>query len=569
MSLHPHVIEPVPEDTARVARAAFPKGHPYLTFRDALGTIFQDEALTALFPAWGQPALSPWRLALVTIMQFRENLADRQAAEAVRARIDWKYLLSLELTDSGFDFSVLSEFRDRLLAGGAAEFLLDKLLERCRALSLLTARGQQRTDSPHVLAAIRVLNRLALVAETLRAALNAVATVAPTWLQALTPLAWYERYSRRIEESRLPKDTAEREAYAQMVGEDGFHFLDAVEAAVAPKEARELPVIATLRRTWQRHYDRTVDERAGAGGGPAHCVRFQTNRELPPAAEGIESPYDVEARYRHKRDTQWTGYMVHVSETCEPTTPHLLPHVHTTPATVHEAQCTTPIQQALIDKDVPPQEHLVDAASISSELLVHSRDDQGITLRGPTRPSQGWQTQVEGAYTLEQFAVDWDQQQVRCPQGHLSVAWWEHGGGQGSRPSIVECDKHTCGTCPVRPCCPRAKHTGRRLRLSPQDQYAALAAAQTWSASQEGQQLYKRRAGVEGTLSQGVRAFGLRRTRYWGVAKTHLPHVAIAAAINLDRMVAWLDARPRAMTRISRFAALAPANAYNPGEAAA
>jgi transposase len=214
-------------------------------------------------------------------------------------------------------------------------------------------------------------------------------------------------------------------------------------------------------------------------------------------------------------------------------------------------------------------DRLVDAASISSELLVHSRDAQGIILRGPTRPSQGWQTQVEGAYTVEQFEVDWDQQQVRCPQGHLSIAWWEHGGGQGSRPIIVEFDKHVCGPCPVRTSCPRAKHTGRRLRLPPQEQYEALAAAQTWSASEEGQQCYKRRAGVEGTLSQGVRAFGLRRTRYWGVAKTHLQHVATAAAINIDRIVAWLDERPRAMTRISRFAALAPANAENPGEAAA
>src|SRR2546422_2318591 len=106
-----------------------------------------------------------------------------------------------------------------------------------------------------------------------------------------------------------------------MVGEDGFQFLDALEAPEAPQEARELPVIATLRRTWQRHYDRTVDERAGAAGGAAHRVRFKANRDLPPAAEGIESPYDAEARYRHKRDTSWTGSMVHVSETCEPTAP--------------------------------------------------------------------------------------------------------------------------------------------------------------------------------------------------------------------------------------------------------
>src|SRR5215469_10086244 len=559
MSLHPHVIAPVPEETARVARAAFPKGHPYLTFRDALGTIFQDEDFTALFPAWGQPGLPPWRLALVTIMQFRENLADRQAAEAVRARIDWKYLLSLELTDPGFDFSVLSEFRDRLLAGSAEELLLDKLLERSRALGLLKARGQQRTDSTHVLAAIRVLNRLELVAETLRAALNAVATVAPDWLQAMTPLAWYERYSRRIEESRLPKDKAAREAYGQMVGEDGFSLLDALEAPDAPREAQELPILESLRRTWQRHYERTARDPGTMGVAPAYQVRFKASRELPPATEGIESPYDAEARYRHKRDTQWTGYMVHVSETCEPTTPHLLTHVHTTAATVHEAQCTIPIQQALVGKALPPREHLVDAAYVSAALLVESQEQQGITLRGPTRPTQGWQTQVEGAYTLEQFAVDWDQQHVRCPQGHLSVAWWEHGGGQGSRPIIVEFDKHTCGPCPVRPCCTRAKHTGRRLRLPPQDQYEALQAAQTWYASEAGQQLYQRRAGVEGTLSQGVRAFGLRRTRYWGLAKTHVQHVAIAAAINIDRIVAWLDERPRAQTRTSRFAALAPA----------
>src|SRR5437868_12114682 len=267
MSLHPHIIEPVPEETARVARAAFPQGHPYLTFRDALGTVFQDEDFAALFPVEGQPGVPPWRLALVTIMQFRENLADRQAAEAVRARIDWKYLLSLELTDPGFDFSVLSEFRDRLLAGSAEELLLDKLLERCQGLGLLKARGQQRTDSTHVLAAVRVLNRLELVAETLRAALNALATVAPDWLRGWAPLEWYERYGKRIEDARLPREKAAREAYAQMVGEDGFAVLDALEAPDIPEAVHQAPSITTLRRVWQRHYERT----AGTGATPKNA----------------------------------------------------------------------------------------------------------------------------------------------------------------------------------------------------------------------------------------------------------------------------------------------------------
>src|ERR671930_1160037 len=226
MSLHPHVIAPVPEETARVARAAFPKGNPYLLLRDTLGTIFQDDDFATCFPLDGQPGLPPWRLALVTIMQFREHLADRQAAEAVRARIDWKYLLGLDLTDAGFDFSALSEFRDRLLAGSAAELLLDKLLERCRALGLLTSHGRQRTDSSHVLAAIRVMNRLELVTETLRAALNEVATLAPDWLRSLAPADWYARYGKRIEDTRLPQGQASRDAYAQTVGEDGFALLD-------------------------------------------------------------------------------------------------------------------------------------------------------------------------------------------------------------------------------------------------------------------------------------------------------------------------------------------------------
>jgi transposase len=570
MSLCPHALEPVPEETVRVARAAFPKGNPYLLLRDTLGTIFQDDDFTACFPLDGQPGLPPWRLALVTIMQFRENLADRQAAEAVRARIDWKYLLGLALTDPGFDFSVLSEFRDRLLASSAEELLLEKLLESCRAMGWLKARGAQRTDSTHVLAAIRVLNRLELVAETLRAALNAVATVAPDWLQGLAPLEWYERYGKRIEDARLPRDQADREAYAQMVGEDGFHFLDAVEAAEVPQEVRELPILESLRRTWQRHYDRTVDEARAEGGGAKHRVRFKANRELPPAAKSIESPYDADARYRHKRDTTWTGYMAHVSETCEPTAPHLLTHVHTTPATVHEAQCTTPIQQALLDKELPPREHFVDAAYISADLLVHSRDEQGITLRGPTRPSQGWQMRVAEAYTFEQFTVDWERQQVRCPQGKTSVSWAERT-GPADHPFIqVRFSTQDCGTCAQRAVCTHAKPPqARTLKLHPRLQSEALHAAQAWYAGEEGQRQYGRRAGVEGTLSQGVRAFGLRRTRYRGLPKTHLQHVATAAAINIDRVVAWLDQRPRAQTRTSRFAALAPVYVLHPGEAAA
>ena len=197
MSLHPRRPDPIPDDTARIARAAFPAGNLYLRMRDALDVLYQDEGLGRLFPVHGQPAEAPWRLALVTLFQFAEGLSDRQAADAVRGRIDWKYALSLELTDPGFDHTVLSEFRSRLVEGRAEHLLLDRLLDRFRGLGLLKAHGRQRTDSTHVLAAVRALNRLELVRETLRHALDVLATIAPAWPSPPPPAPRGRRGRRR------------------------------------------------------------------------------------------------------------------------------------------------------------------------------------------------------------------------------------------------------------------------------------------------------------------------------------------------------------------------------------
>jgi transposase len=231
MSLRPEEILPVPEETRRVAEAAFPRGNIYMRMRDELGAIYDDQLFISLFPARGQPAESPWRLALTTVMQFAEGLSDRQAADAVRSRIDWKYALSLELTDPGFDHTVLSEFRTRLVAGQAELLRLDTFLARVRERGLLKVRGRQRTDSTHVLAAIRVLNRLERVGETLRHALNSLAVVAPAWLQAQAPAAWFTRDGRRLEHDHVPQTAAARETLAAAIGADGRQLLHAVEAA--------------------------------------------------------------------------------------------------------------------------------------------------------------------------------------------------------------------------------------------------------------------------------------------------------------------------------------------------
>jgi transposase len=398
-----------------------------------------------------------------------------------------------------------------------------------------------------------------LVAETRRAALNDLATIAPAWLQSLVPPAWYERYGHRREDARLPREPAKREAYAQTVGEEGLALLDALDPAGAPPALRAWPSIDTLRRTWPRHSERSPEDAVGDRQPPGSGVRCRPKRDLPRAAEGSDSPYDPEARHRHQRETPWTGDRVHGSATWEPTAPHVLRHVHTTTAAVHEAPCTAPMQQAFGEKDVPPSEQRADAAEMDAELLVSSHAAYGITRRGPARPHPHGQAHVEGASTVADFAVDGARQPVHCPHGQAAASWAARVGAPGRSDIPVRLRQQDRRACRARAWCTQATQAARRVTLQPQAPFAARHAARAWYASDAGQQRYKRRAGGEGPLSHGVRACGLRYARDRGLAQTHLPHVATAAAIDRDRIVAWRDERPRAKTRTSRFAALAPA----------
>ncbi|HMN29801.1 MAG TPA: transposase, partial [Caldilineaceae bacterium] len=319
------------------------------------------------------------------------------------------------------------------------------------------------------MAAIRVLNRLELVGETLRAALNELATVGPDWLRSVAPPAWYERYRRRIEADRLPQSEEKRAAYAQTLDEDGFLLLDRLAAADVPVASRTLPTVETLRLVLARHYERV----SGAQDGQRiEQIRFKESGELPPAAEGIESPYDLDARYRSRQGTAWTGYLVHLSETCETDEVHLITHVETTQATVHESQRTAAIHQALVAKHLPPGEHFVDAAYVDAELLVESQQQYGIDLCGPTRPNPSWQTQVEGAYTLDQFAIDWDHQEVRCPQGKVATAWKEGLDSTGQPIIYVGFRIKDCQACAARARCTRGRY--RHLHLKPRIQFELL-----------------------------------------------------------------------------------------------
>ncbi|MFD0207545.1 transposase, partial [Saccharothrix carnea] len=340
-----------------------------MNVRDRLGPLFNDEVFRSAFGVRGRPGISPGQLALVSVLQFAENLTDRQAAHAVRSRIDWKYLLGLELSHAGFDFTVLTGFRERLLAHDLEETILDMLLGRLTELGLVVGRGRQRTDSTHVLAAVRSLNRLEFVGETLRAALEALAAASPEWLGGWMEPVWRQRYGVRTDAYRLPRAEDERAARARQVGDDGYRLLEAVFSPAAPQWLREIPAIETLRAVWLQQYHRVAD-------GEEQTASLRGKDDLPPSRDRITSPYDTDSRYGMKRGTGWDGYKVHLSETCDDTTetgrPHLITDVLTTDATVNDAVVLEQIHNRLRDKDLLPSEHLVDAGYTSAELLLES-----------------------------------------------------------------------------------------------------------------------------------------------------------------------------------------------------
>ena len=547
MSLKPQPIDPVPEETARIARAAYPRGNIYLQLRDEFGTMYEDEHFRNLYPRRGQPAEAPWRLALVSMMQFREGLSDRQAADAVRGRLDWKYLLGLDLSDPGFDASVLVEFRNRLLANNEESLLFDVLLTRLREHGYLKMRGQQRTDSTHVLAKVRSLNRVEGVGETFRAALNSLAVVAPEWLKEQWQDEWIERYEHRIEDYRLPNGKQAREAYAVLIGKDGARLLDAAFAQTAPTWLREVPAIETLRRVWVQHFYWEAGE-----------LFWRELSNAPPAGSSINSPYDPEALYAQKRDMSWIGYKVHVTETCDDDAPHLLTHIETTPAPQADDEAIASIHQALAAHALLPEKHVVDTGYVDAKELVTSQQQYGVDLFGPTREDYHWQARQGTGCEAKHFSVHWQHECATCPAGKSSISWTPVHDRRGNPVIKIKFAVQDCRPCPLRELCTRTQSTSprRTLTIRPHSEYMALQAARQRQATTAFKTTYNKRAGIEGTLSQSIRVFGLRHARYRGRAKVHLQNVLSATALNVCRISDWLAQRPRAHTRQAAFVRL-------------
>jgi len=549
MSLWPREPREIPAATARLARAVLPDGSLCIRMRDVLGVLFEDENFACLFASRGRPAESPGRLAIVSVLQFAEGLTDRQAADAVRLRLDWKYLLALELEDQGFDASVLSEFRTRLAETGNAEALLfEAVLDRLAAADLVAPGGRQRTDSTKALGQIRSLERLELVGETLRAALEAVAACAPHWLRRIAPPEWFTRYGPRVDAYRLPSTTAEREALAVLIGRDGAQLFTRSRAADAPVFLRDLPALQALRAIWLQQYYQ--DDRG-------LVWRDRDEHGRPTGAASIISPYDLDARYSIKRSQGWDGYKAQISESCDDLLPHIITYVATVPATEADIDTTARVHARLAVRGLLPAEHLVDSAYVNAGQILAARA-QGVELIGPVHDGYQWQSRNPGAFDTDAFIIDWENLRATCPQGHPNT-WSGTRLDRHGKPRVMFTFSMTdCTPCPVRSRCTKAKTAARTLTLRSREQDELLRDLRQRQQTEQWRKTYALRSGVEGTISQAVRAFDLRRCRYRGLAKTAVQNVLIATAVNLTRLDAWLSGTPLGRTRTSHLTALAP-----------
>ncbi|MEU6419145.1 IS1182 family transposase [Streptomyces spiralis] len=527
MSLRPRSGEQVPFLTAQIARASNPGGTTAMWVRDRLDGLWRDEDFADWYPRDGRPGLSPAQLATVCVLQFLLGLSDRQAAEAVRCRIDFKYAMALELDDPGFHHSVLADFRDRLAEGDRADRLLDLALARLKEAGLVRERATQRTDSTHVLAAVRDLTRLELVTEAVRAALEEVARTAAHLLDGLVDEDWRRRYGRPV---RLGKNPTRPKTRILAAGDDACRLLERLHQH--EQGQRPGPQAEALRQVVVQNYYRDAAGR----------LRWRTADDggLPPSSSAIVSPYDTMARYvRHGHIIRWKGFAAHVTETCASGSVNVITDVATTSAATNDAQALPGIHARLARRGLLPAEHLVDGGYTSLVHLERAAREHQITVSGPLPANPTRQHRRSEGFDRDDFHIDFDRRQVTCPRGQVSKGW--HGPYPTSSPTaapliVARFTKGQCQPCPDRPRCTSSRESARNVGFPPRElrdlQVRVRAEQQTpdWKAR------YAVRSGVEGTINEFAHGHGMRHCRYRGLPRIHVQHVLTAIAVNIERL---------------------------------
>jgi hypothetical protein len=502
------------------------------------------------------------------VLQRVEKLTDRMAAEQVRTRLDWKYLLGLALDDPGFDHSVLAEFRGKVAEAGLELAALAALLGRLSADGLVKAGGKQRTDSTHVVAAVAALNRLELAGESVRAALEALAAAHPDWTaQALCASDWTRRYGTPVTSWHPPASQKKQGELAVAYAKDGYALLEAVYDQASPAWLAELPAVDVLRRVLLQNYTRVI--RADGREVVRRREKAPDGDGLPPGETRIASPYDADARWGAKREESWLGYKLHVTETCDgqppcgcggghardcraAAFPNIITHVATTDAIVTDNQMTSVIDDALAAKDLAPARHYCDSGYLSAAIVVEQARRHGIALIGPLLADTSAQARAASGYARVDFTIDYDTRTVTCPQGKTSASW-SPCRQRGQDAIVARFSPGDCLRCPAKNLCTNGKC--RQLTLQPRALAEAQAAARATENTRSFRADYARRAGVEGTMHQAA-SHGARRARYRGLPKTRLDHAFMAVALNLLRLHAHWNGTPLDRQRTSHLARL-------------
>jgi transposase len=576
MSMRPVPLPDPDPVIAAAIRKKYARREPPLAvaMRDHLGAWMQDEDFAEAFGSRGRRGESPAMLAMVLVLKHAEGKTDREAAEAVRTDLDWLYALGLPLDDEGFDFSVLSEFRERLAGHGMEEKVLDALLSKLQEDGLVKPGGKQRTDSTHVLANARELHAFELITESVRAALEALAASCPGWLTSRICVSdWERRYGLRTASwsSPRPKSRTKRDELAVARAADGYALVSACYEDSAPPWARDIPAVQVLRTVLVQNFTVTTDDQ-----GREVTIRREHGQEtgVPPAHLRIESPYDPGARRGAKDDFTWLGYKLHITETCDgppacgcpgdgarcphDVRPNLITHAATTDATVADVTMTLPIARDLHEKNRAPARQYEDSGYASARNILDAAGLYGITLITPLARDPSRQAREGNGYDRASFTVDYDARTVTCPQGQATTRWSQTA-DRGRTVINVEFPAAACRACPARPQCTTSQKRGRTMKLPERELYEIQAAARADQDSKDWWQDYQRRAGCEATMSQAIAATGIRRTRYRGLAKVHLDHCLSAAAVNVIRLCAYWSGTPISRTgnRTSRLSMLA------------
>lgn len=531
MSLQWQLARQMPTDTADIGRAVLRSENVFRQIGDRFDELFPNEdEFAELYEPTGRGAISPLLLALVTVFQMLEKVPDRLAAEYVVSRIDWKYALHLPIGYTGFHFCDLSAFRQRLLEHKQERLVFEQFLDRLKALGLIKPRGKMRTDSTHVLAVVERLSQLELVTESIRVALRAVRDLDPEWVERQLPATFSEVYSVQRSEFGLSREAVQSRLAA--AGRDGFWFLAEVDRSASPA-VQALMEVGVLRRVLAEQFP-------DGPTGPAATKR--------PTGDVIESPHETAARRGFKRGKGWTGYKMQVTESCDKDQPHLIVDIEPTGALATDGPELPGVQARLKAEGLVPSEQYVDQGYVSGKRMAESAD-RGIDLVGVPLGD----TAAPEGFRQADFQIDEAARQVTCPEGQVSGLWSERSSEEGEPARVtVRFDGQTCRKCPAFGRC-TSSCQGRSLELHPYRE--VLEARRREAETEEYRKKTHLRAGIEGTISELVRAHGLRTARYRGLVKLRLQGLFTAIAANLKRLTRWWTRPERAaMTSIGAHA---------------